>query len=161
MKTKFRIEMREAVADNGRNVLNIDGGVPGGIYAYIDEGVQEEVAEQLAKRADTSGVIALDREGYAVDAVTFNTTLRELFTAETLPFDKDDEIDAWVLELESLAQHLRDVKTLHHVKAAGMICTNCPHSLLDHERPDSSDLKCRRRGCDCRGFFPIDTKTRN
>jgi hypothetical protein len=80
-KTTFLIKIREAVGDNAPRVLNIDGGAPGRMYACIDEAAQEEITDQLAKRVDTSDVIAPEREGYAVDVVTFNATLRELFTA--------------------------------------------------------------------------------
>jgi hypothetical protein len=130
-------------------------------YACIDQVTQEQISEQLAKRADTSDVIAVERKGYAVEVVTFSATLRELLTAEILPFDHDAQIDAWVAELESLAQYLREFKTLSHVRAAGMMCKHCPHSLLDHERHDSADLTCRRQNCPCRGFFPVGSKTLN
>jgi ribosomal protein L25 (general stress protein Ctc) len=59
-KTTFRIEVREAIGNNAARVLNIDGDVPGRIYACIDEETQGEITEQLAKRADTSDVIAAD-----------------------------------------------------------------------------------------------------
>jgi hypothetical protein len=160
-KTTFRIEMREAVGDNAAHVLNIDPARPGAIYASIDYDVHVEISDELAKRANRSDEIVLAREGYAVEMVTFNTTLRDLFTAEILPFDHDAQIDAWAAELESLAQYLRESKALSHVKAAGMRCRNCYHTLLDHERPDSSPFKCQRPGCDCRGFFPIGSKPLN
>jgi hypothetical protein len=160
-KTAFVIQLRAAVGDNGAFVLNIDGAAPGRMYACIDEATLEEITAQLAVRADTSNVIVPEREGYAVDVVTFNATLHELFTAEVLPFDHDTEIDAWVTELESLAQYLREFKNLSHVRAAGMMCANCPHSLLDHQRQDSADLKCQGQDCECRGFFPVEAKTLN
>jgi len=103
-KSTFARKNREAMSDNGALVLNIEGAVPGGIYAYIDDDVRAEINEQLDKRADTTDIVPPDREGRSVDVVTFRTTLREMFNAEMLSFEYDSQIDAWVAELENLAQ---------------------------------------------------------
>jgi hypothetical protein len=97
-KTTFLIKNREAVGDNAARVLNIDGGAPGRIYVCIDEAAQEEITHQFGKRFDTSNEIVPEREGYTVEVVTFNATLRELFTAEILPFDHEAQIEAWAVE---------------------------------------------------------------
>jgi hypothetical protein len=160
-RTVFWLEDRAAVGDNGAWVLNIDGATPGRIYAYIDQDVHLEVSEQLAKRADTSEVIGPHREGRAVDGVTFGSTLREMLAGKALPFDNEAEVDAWVTELESLAQCLREFKARRRQEAAGISCKQCLHSLLDHERPDSGELRCQHQDCDCGGFFPIEIETLN
>jgi hypothetical protein len=157
-KTTFSIQMRGALGDNGGRVLNIDGGAPGRIYAYIDEDTQREITEQLAKRADTSNAVAPERAGYAVEAVIFGATLREILSAEVLPFDNDAQIEAWAEELESLAQHLRDYKARRQQEASSIYCRRCLHSLFDHEQPDSGKLGCNQQNCYCLQFHPIASK---
>jgi hypothetical protein len=160
-KTTFVIRLREAVGDGARYVLNIDGEAPGRIYACIDEETQEEIGEQLAKRADTSNVSAPEREGYAVDAVIFSATLRDIFTAEVLPFDHDAEIDAWVAELEYLTQQLREYQARWQREASSSFCKRCLHSFLDHDQPNSGKLGCNNQNCCCPQFYPIDSKSLN
>jgi hypothetical protein len=160
-KTRFVGKSREASGDNSAWVLNIDGATPGRIYASIDEDVQIEIAEQLAKRADTTDVVYPHREGRAVEYVTFNSTLREMLVAETPYFGQDDRIDAWIAEFESLAQYLREFKAERRQEARGIFCKHCLHSLLDHERPDSDELSCHHQDCDCHGFFPIEPQKFN
>jgi hypothetical protein len=160
-KTTFLAKNREAMGDNGASALNIDGARAGVIYAYIDEQVRAEINEQLAKTEDTSDVIGPHRTGRAVDCVTFNASLREILTAEPIRFEHETEIDAWVAELENLAQGLREFKARRRQEAAGISCKHCPHSLLDHERADSGELRCQYRDCDCGGFFPIEPETLN
>jgi hypothetical protein len=156
-KISFCVYNREAIGDNGAAVLNIDGAKPGVIYAYVDEDVYVEISEQLSKRADTTDVLVPHREGRAVDCVVLNSSLREMFSSELLPFENDAQIDAWARELESLAVYLRQFKAKRREQAARICCAQCLHSLLDHE----PDLICRRQDCDCRGFFPIESKTLN
>jgi hypothetical protein len=158
-KTTFLVRNREAVGNNAARVLNIDGGALGRIYACIDEAAQDEITHQLAKRVDTSNEIVPEREGYTVDVVTFNATLRELFTAETLPFDHDAQIEAWALELESLAKHLREYKARRQQEASSIFCRRCLHSLLDHEQPDSGELGCSQQNCYCLQFYPITSQS--
>jgi hypothetical protein len=160
-KTNFVIDSREAMGDNSAWVLNIDGAAPGRIFAYVDEHVQAQINEQLAKRAETSGVIGPHREGHTVDGVSFSANLRDILTTDPMPFDSDVQIDAWIAELESLAQRLRDFQARRHVEAAAIFCMHCSHSLLDHEGRESADLSCRSSGCNCQGFFPIESQTLN
>ena len=155
-KTWFILKNREARGDNGAWVLNLDGAAPGLIYAYIDEDVLREVNVQLARRADTSGVVVHHRKGRAVECVTFNSTLREMLTGDTSHFEYDDQIDAWIAEFESLAQYLRELKAQRRRDGKGIFCRHCPHPLFDHERPGSAALDCHHPDCDCRGFFPIE-----
>jgi hypothetical protein len=152
---------REAIGDNGAAVLNIDCAKPGVIYAYVDEDVYAEIGDQLSRRADTTEMIGRHREGRAVDCVVLNSSLREMFSAEFLAFDNDDQIDGWVTELESMAQFLRRFKAERRQESARISCAYCLHSLLDHERPGSADLNCQSHDCDCRRFFPIESKTLN
>jgi hypothetical protein len=157
-KTVFSQADRAALGNNGGWILNIDGATPGQIYAYIDEEALVDICEQLARRADTRDVMGPHREGRAVDCVMFTTSLREMLAGKTLPFDHEGEIDAWVAELESLAQGLRVFKARRRQEASSIFCEHCLHSLLDHERPDSSDLGCQHQDCGCRGFFPLEWK---
>jgi len=160
-KTTFCVYNREAIGDNGAAVLNIDGAKPGRIYAYIEEDVLGEITEQLDKPSDTADVIGPHRQGRAVECVVINSSLREMFAAEMLPFDREGQIDAWVTELESLAQYLREFKMERRWEAARTSCGYCLHSLLEHERPDSGKLSCQQQDCDCGGFTPIEPKTLN
>jgi hypothetical protein len=160
-KSTFVRKNREAMGDNRALVLNIEGAVPGGIYAYIDDDVRAEINEQLDKRADTTDIVPPHREGRSVDVVTFRTTLREMFNAEMLSFEYDSQIDAWVAELENLAQYLREFKAERQKEAGEVFCQHCLHSLLDHERPDSGKLSCQHQNCNCSGFFPIESQNLN
>ena len=160
-KTRFVLKNREARGDNGAWVLNIDGATPGLVYAYIDEDVLREMNAQWTRRVDTSDVVVRHREGRAVECVTFNSTLREMLIGDTSHFEYDDQIDAWIAELESIAQYLREFKAQRWQEARGIFCEHCLHSLLDHECPDSGELSCHHPDCDCRGFFPSEPESLN
>jgi hypothetical protein len=110
-KARFIVVNREARADNSSFVLNIDGSVPGRIWAFIDADLLREMNAQFAKRAYTGDVVPSQGEGHAIEYVSFYASLREILTNKDINhFDCDDEIDRWVEELESLAQYLRDFK---------------------------------------------------
>ncbi|MDO8432704.1 MAG: hypothetical protein Q7S58_09875 [Candidatus Binatus sp.] len=138
----IRLGVAEAAEDNSQFILSFDYLDPSRIVAFISPEIHQEMGKQFAQ---TPGL----------DGVSLSASLSSLIRDSCEYLENESAVNQLIASLESAVQQLRSFQNDRDAALRAAVCDRCSHLAFDHYRPDSGEIRCLHRDCECPEFAPL------